>query len=718
MRNSIIIYFTTVLTLLLLSPIRVMGESTDSDRYQTYIEASYNAGFLSSVINNVDDTYQLNAQFELGYTIGIFALNSEAIPPKEFAISFGYIVNKIAVTDGNFDKYTLMGNWTEFTDDIPNDIIRNNLRGKYDGVRYVDKLEIKDIDASIDIFVSLLQNQKNNNVRSITGALLAFDLNGDLNNEQTMFNSFTTGMMTALVNYGVDNDIDDIDDIDDIYNAQYYETIKFNNTKIIGNPFDGDAAPLEYRSNDIGNDPDIKNGISRDIFRDDFTFESIGIGGVDDIYRDQFRTALISRILTPEQALVYNLTNVKGMILYGPPGTGKTLISRKISHILSDREPKIVRGPEIYGSYVGQTESNIRDIFEDAISDQYLYGKDSPVHVIVIDEIDSFCGKRTAVHGNPVHNSAINQFLTMIDGFHEINNVFLIGTTNRLDLLDDAILRPGRFELHVKVGIPDFEGRKQIFRIHTKHIRENNLTNITDEDIATFARLTTYYTGADIAASVKRGISNGLLSVVLANPDTDFNGILITADDIISGIKEVKDTSENQIIKAHKLLERADNNLKKDKISTRKLDIYINDLKKKVQKMTNNKIILTNNLNRLDTQDKQHYVTLEYMLQSNANIRIVTDRDVFGRDTRDVKALLIDNIHKCEDADNSILYIPNVENIIRLRQVDDRVMYEDYMYDFMHQLLSLTYDSHITIILGFNTTVGQKLFENLYDWTY
>jgi ATP-dependent 26S proteasome regulatory subunit len=710
------IVFGLILPSLLLLPMTIMGRSADEgddpDDNLLVEEAAYNAGFLSSVIKNTVDVHPLNTELELGYTIGSYALNADDTTSKTFALMFNYCTHQIATSDSNLDNFgTDIEDWPKFMDGIPSDLIQKNYQGKHDGARYMNDLTTKDIKVSTDIFASLIRNQTYSGVA--TGAFLSFDLlSGEIAIKQTRFNSFTAGMMTAMIDYGIKNNLWELFEVDD------YHSVKFNNTIFVDNPFDSISPMLEYDSDNEDYLPENDKGISRDIFRDDFTFESIGIGGVDDIYRDQFRTALISRILTPEQAGIYDLTNVKGMILHGPPGTGKTLISRKISYILSDKEPKIVRGPEVYGSYVGQTENNIREIFEDAINDQYLYGKDSPIHVIVIDEIDSFCGKRSSSHGNPVHNSAINQFLTMIDGFHEINNIFLIGTTNRIDLLDDAILRPGRFELHVKVGIPDFEGRKQIFRIHTKHIRDNNLTTMTDDDIAMFARLATYYTGADIAASVKRGISNSLLSVVLNDPDTNFNGTMITANDITLGIKEVKDTSENQIIKAHKLLDRTKCNLKKNKVSRKKLDIYVNDLKRKVKKINKNKIILANNLNRLDTNDKQHYVTLEYMLHGDANIRIITDRDIFGLDSQKVKALIMENIYKCEDADNSIIYIPNMENILRLREINDRIMYDDYMYDFMRQLLNLTYDSKITIILGFTTTSGQSLFEGSYDWFY
>lgn len=148
------------------------------------------------------------------------------------------------------------------------------------------------------------------------------------------------------------------------------------------------------------------------------------------------------------------------MLLFGPPGTGKTLIARTLAKCLNAEECKVVNGPELFDKFVGETERKIRELFAKAEEDQKLNGDDSGLHVIVFDEIDSICKQRGSIgSGTGVRDDAVNQLLTKIDGVESLNNILVIGMTNRKDLLDDAILRPGRLELHVEIGLPD-EGVK------------------------------------------------------------------------------------------------------------------------------------------------------------------------------------------------------------------------------------------------------------------
>lgn len=156
----------------------------------------------------------------------------------------------------------------------------------------------------------------------------------------------------------------------------------------------------------------------------------------------------------------YGIKHVKGVLLHGPPGTGKTLIARELSKVLRSKEPKLVNGPEIFDKYVGQAEKNIRELFSDAMEDEKNLGDESPLHIIIFDEIDAICKKRGTIRsGTGVHDSVVNQLLSMIDGVNSLNNILVIGMTNRKDLLDEAILRPGRFECHIEVGLPDESGR-------------------------------------------------------------------------------------------------------------------------------------------------------------------------------------------------------------------------------------------------------------------
>merc|ERR1711924_260899 len=138
------------------------------------------------------------------------------------------------------------------------------------------------------------------------------------------------------------------------------------------------------------------------------------------------------------------------MLLYGPPGTGKTLIARQLAKFLKAAEPKIVNGPEVLNKYVGASEENIRKLFEDAEKEQKQMGENSQLHIIIFDEIDAICKQRgSSKDSTGVADTIVNQLLTKIDGVDALNNILLIGMTNRLDMIDEALLRPGRLEVQI-----------------------------------------------------------------------------------------------------------------------------------------------------------------------------------------------------------------------------------------------------------------------------
>ena len=241
-----------------------------------------------------------------------------------------------------------------------------------------------------------------------------------------------------------------------------------------------------------------------------FNFNEMGVGGLDTEISNIFRRAFTTRLYPSAYLERYGIHHVKGILLYGPPGTGKTLIARTLANALNVKEFKVVNGPELFDKYVGETEKKIRDLFANAEKDQKDNGDDAGLHVIVFDEIDSLCRARgTVSSGTGVHDSAVNQLLTKIDGVNSLNNIIVIGMTNRKDLIDEAILRPGRLELHIEIGLPDEKGRQQIFNIHTKKMRENKVLD-DDVDLAHLAKITKNYTGADIESMVKLACSNAL----------------------------------------------------------------------------------------------------------------------------------------------------------------------------------------------------------------
>ena len=117
--------------------------------------------------------------------------------------------------------------------------------------------------------------------------------------------------------------------------------------------------------------------------------------------------------------------------MYGPPGCGKTLTARQIGKMLSAREPKVVNGPEILNKFVGESESNIRKLFEDAEEEQKRLGNSSGLHIIIFDEIDAICKQRGSKRDGGVHDTVVNQLLSKIDGVEPLNNILVIGMTNR-----------------------------------------------------------------------------------------------------------------------------------------------------------------------------------------------------------------------------------------------------------------------------------------------
>lgn len=158
--------------------------------------------------------------------------------------------------------------------------------------------------------------------------------------------------------------------------------------------------------------------------------------------------------------------------------------------MLNGKEPKIVNGPEILSKYVGASEENIRDLFKEAEEEYKRMGDASELHVVIFDEIDAICKQRGSVNsGTGVHDTVVNQLLTKIDGVDALNNILLIGMTNRKDMLDDALLRPGRLEVQVEIGLPDDRGRLQILQIHTAKMSKHSFL-ADDVDLYELARIT------------------------------------------------------------------------------------------------------------------------------------------------------------------------------------------------------------------------------------
>ena len=191
--------------------------------------------------------------------------------------------------------------------------------------------------------------------------------------------------------------------------------------------------------------------------------------------------------------------------------------------MLNAREPKIVNGPQILDKYVGESEANIRRLFADAEEEEKRMGVNSGLHIIIFDEIDAICKARGSVAGNSgVNDTVVNQLLSKIDGVDQLNNILVIGMTNRKDMIDDALMRPGRLEVQIEIGLPKESGRIQILDIHTTKMKANGKMG-EDVDIAELAKITKNFSGAELEGLVRAAQSCALNRLVKASSKVEID---------------------------------------------------------------------------------------------------------------------------------------------------------------------------------------------------
>uniref|UniRef100_A0A146LHD2 Vesicle-fusing ATPase n=1 Tax=Lygus hesperus TaxID=30085 RepID=A0A146LHD2_LYGHE len=252
------------------------------------------------------------------------------------------------------------------------------------------------------------------------------------------------------------------------------------------------------------------------IINPSWDFGKMGIGGLDAEFNAIFRRAFASRVFPPEVVEQLGCKHVKGILLYGPPGTGKTLMARQIGKMLNAREPKIVNGPQILDKYVGESEANVRRLFAEAEEEEKRLGPNSGLHIIILDEMDAICKARGSTGGNTgVHDTVVNQLLAKIDGVDQLNNILIIGMTNRRDMIDEALLRPGRLEVQMEIGLPNEHGRVQILKIHTNKMYEFDKI-APDVDIKELGGLTKNFSGAELEGLVRAAQSTAMNRLIKA----------------------------------------------------------------------------------------------------------------------------------------------------------------------------------------------------------
>jgi transitional endoplasmic reticulum ATPase len=212
------------------------------------------------------------------------------------------------------------------------------------------------------------------------------------------------------------------------------------------------------------------------------------VGGLEDVKRE-LREVVELPLKNPDAFKRMGIEPPRGVLLYGPPGCGKTLIAKAVANE-SEANFISVKGPELLSKWVGESEKAVRMIFRKA--------RQVTPAIVFIDEIDSLFPRRGIHADSGVSERVVSQMLTEIDGIHPLRDVVVIGATNRPDLIDPALLRPGRLERLVYVGPPDFQSRYQILKVLTRKV-----PLAKDVDLRSIALMTERYSGADLAALVR-----------------------------------------------------------------------------------------------------------------------------------------------------------------------------------------------------------------------
>ncbi|MCD6464332.1 CDC48 family AAA ATPase [Candidatus Woesearchaeota archaeon] len=251
------------------------------------------------------------------------------------------------------------------------------------------------------------------------------------------------------------------------------------------------------------------------------------IGGLEAV-KQELIEAVEWPLKKPEAFKKLGIKPPKGVLLYGPPGTGKTLLAKAIA-TESEANFIAVKGPELLSKWVGESEKAVRKVFERA-------RQVSPA-IVFFDEIDSIAPRRGLSADSYVTERVVNQLLTEIDGIEELNQVVVIAATNRPDMLDTALLRPGRFDRFILTPVPDKQARLEIFKVHTRNMP------LKDVDLNLLAEKTEGYVGADIEAVCREAAMIALRQ--------DENVKHVTMKHFVKALEKVPPSVDKEIEKAY-----------------------------------------------------------------------------------------------------------------------------------------------------------------------
>ncbi|MHB1507753.1 MAG: VCP-like ATPase [Cuniculiplasma sp.] len=288
---------------------------------------------------------------------------------------------------------------------------------------------------------------------------------------------------------------------------------------------------------------EIKDEAASEVLEDVSRISYEDIGGLTD-QLSKVREIIELPLKHPELFERLGIRPPKGVLLYGPPGTGKTLIARAVANE-SGANFFPINGPEIMNKYYGQSEQKLREIFTNA--------EEKEPSIIFIDEIDSIAPKREEVQGE-VERRVVAQLLTLMDGLKERGHVIVIGATNRIDAVDPALRRPGRFDREINIGVPDKKGRKEILLIHTRAMPLSMDEETRAKFIDEIADLTYGFVGADLAALARESAMNALrrylpeIDLDKPIPTDMLEKMVVTETDFREALKAIEPSSMREVM--------------------------------------------------------------------------------------------------------------------------------------------------------------------------
>jgi ATP-dependent 26S proteasome regulatory subunit len=253
---------------------------------------------------------------------------------------------------------------------------------------------------------------------------------------------------------------------------------------------------------------------------------SYGLAGFEEYIDKIIKDVLIAKTELVPEHIKKHIKPSKGIIMYGPPGTGKTTLARNLAKSLEidDCNIKMITSTEIFNKYLGESEKNVRELFSEAKKDYKLHKENASLHMIIIDEIDAVLTKR-GLSENGYKDSVLNQFLGEIDGLHMCDNFIIVGTTNRIDMIDNAVIRPGRFGCLLEIGLPNCDQREKIFEIYINKLAEMDI--FTEIDFNKLAEISEGFSGANIEKCIYECLDLYLIDK-MNGIDTKFNNSDIT----------------------------------------------------------------------------------------------------------------------------------------------------------------------------------------------